>query len=113
LMTPAMIAELRARRPRFGGPLELFQMHFDEAFYLAQNAAVRAAVAAGAFKSGFEHYQDQGYFERLAPFRLDRAWYSREYPLAAIEVSQGDFADFHHHYLAIGRLRGYRPFRPG
>jgi hypothetical protein len=112
LMTPAMIAELRARRPRFGSPLALFQTHFDEAFYLRQNQAVRDAVAAGGFKNGFEHYRDYGYFERLAPFRLDRAWYGRQYPLAAIEVGQGDFADFHHHYLAIGRQRGYLPFAP-
>jgi hypothetical protein len=110
LMTPAMISELRARRPRFGSPLELFQAHFDEEFYLWQNEAVRDAVAAGRLQSGFEHYRDYGYFARLAPFRLDRAWYGREYKLAAIEVGQGDFADFHHHYLAIGRARGYRPF---
>jgi hypothetical protein len=113
LMTPAMIGELRARRPRFGSPLELFQAHFDEAFYLRENDAVRDAVVASRLKNGFEHYRDYGYFERRAPFRLDRAWYGREYPLAAIEVGQGDFADFHHHYLAIGRHRGYLPFRSG
>ena len=112
LMAPAMIAELRARRPRFGSPLELFQLNFDEAYYLRQNDTVRDAVARGGLKSGFEHYRDYGYFERRAPFRLDRAWYGQHYPLAAIEVGQGDFADFHHHYLAIGRQRGYLPFRP-
>jgi hypothetical protein len=113
LMTPSMITELRARRPRFGSPLELFQEHFDEAFYLGQHEAVRAAVAAGRLQSGFEHFRDYGYFARLAPFRLDRAWYGREYKLAAIEVGQGDFADFHHHYLAIGQMRGYLPFPVG
>jgi hypothetical protein len=111
LMTPAMIAELRARRPRFGSPLELFLLNFDEAFYLRQNATVRDAVAQGGLKNGFEHYRDYGYFERRAPFRLDRAWYGQHYPLAATEVGQGDFADFHHHYLAIGRQRGYLPFQ--
>ena len=32
--------------------------------------------------------------------------------LAAVEVGQGDFLDFHHHYLAVGAARGYRPLPP-
>jgi hypothetical protein len=112
LMDAAMIATLRAGRPRFGSPFELFREHFDEAYYLAQNSEVRAAVEGGGFRSGFDHYVNFGYFERRSPFPLDRAWYGRQYPIAAIEVGQGDFADFHHHYLAIGRRRGYLPVPP-
>ena len=29
--------------------------------------------------------------------------------MAALEVAQGDYADLHHHYVAIGKARGYRP----
>ena len=111
-MRPEMIEELRARRPRFGSPARLFHAAFDEAFYLARNQGVREAVERGAFKSGFEHYVMFGYFERRDPFPLDKVWYGRQYPLAAIEVGQGDFADFHHHYLAVGRERGYVPEPP-
>jgi hypothetical protein len=111
LMDAAMIGKLRADRPRFGAPLELFYQHFDEAYYLAQNPDVSAVVASGGFRSGLEHYVGYGYFERRSPFPLDRVWYGRQYPIAAIEVGQGDFADFHHHYLAVGRQRGYLPVR--
>lgn len=111
-MRPEMIEELRARFPRFGSPIRLFHAAFDEEFYLGRNQGVREAVARGAFKSGFEHYVMFGYFERRDPFPLDKAWYGRQYPLAAIEVGQGDFADFHHHYLAVGRERGHAAVPP-
>jgi hypothetical protein len=111
-MRPEMIEELRGRRPRFGSPARLFHAAFDEDFYLGRNQGVREAVERGAFKSGFEHYVMFGYFERRDPFPLDKAWYGRQYPLAAIEVGQGDFADFHHHYIAVGRERGYAPLPP-
>ena len=29
-----------------------------------------------------------------------------------LEVAQGDYAEFVHHYLAIGKARGYRPAPP-
>jgi hypothetical protein len=108
-MRPEMIEELRGRRPRFGSPAQLFHAAFDEDFYLRRYQGLREAVERGAFKSGFEHYVMFGYFERRDPFPLDKVWYGRQYPLAAIEVGQGDFADFHHHYLAVGRERGYAP----
>jgi hypothetical protein len=106
-MRAEMIEELRSRRPRFGSPARLFRAAFDEDFYLRRHPGVREAVGRGAFRSGFEHYVMFGYFERRDPFPLDKVWYGREYPLAAIEVGQGDFADLHHHYLAVGRERGY------
>jgi hypothetical protein len=29
--------------------------------------------------------------------------------MAAFEVAQGDYSNFAHHYIAVGRARGYRP----
>jgi hypothetical protein len=29
--------------------------------------------------------------------------------MAALEMAQGDYADLHHHCVAIGKSRGYRP----
>ncbi|MEA2769471.1 MAG: hypothetical protein QOD93_2433, partial [Acetobacteraceae bacterium] len=53
-----------------------------------------------------------GFAERRSPIRLDPVWYASEYPLAAFEVAQGDYAEFAHHYMAIGKARGYRPYPP-
>lgn len=33
---------------------------FNEAFYLAQNPDVKAAVQAGVYKTGFQHWQAYG-----------------------------------------------------
>jgi hypothetical protein len=98
--------------PRFGCSLARFAAAFDEAFYLAANPDVRAAVDAGHLGSGRDHYIRYGFAERRLPFAVDAAWYSEQYPLAAFELAQGDYADFADHYLAVGEARGYRPL-PG
>ena len=112
LMPPEMLAELRRGRPRFRLGLAAMREMFDEGFYLARYADVRAGIAAGWFRSGADHYAHAGFAEGREPFRLDRAWYCRAYPIAAIEVGQGDFADLHHHYAAVGRDRLYCPTPP-
>lgn len=49
---------------------------FDEAFYLAANPDVAAAVEAGALRSGWEHYQAYGKAEgRMATVLFDKDYY--------------------------------------
>jgi hypothetical protein len=43
---------------------------------------------------------------------FDPVWYAHEYIDAAMEISEGWFEDPLHHYLEVGRLRGYLPTRP-
>jgi predicted SAM-dependent methyltransferase len=82
---------------------------FDEAFYLKSNQDVAEAVRAGWFKSGRDHYTACGFTERRLAFAIDTTWYAEQYPLAAMEVAYGDYADFGQHFVAIGQSRGYRP----
>ncbi|HEY1931391.1 MAG TPA: hypothetical protein VGG99_05220 [Acetobacteraceae bacterium] len=98
--------------PRFHRDLAAFLGEFDERFYLAANADVAAAVGSGALPSGRAHYITYGFREYRHPFPVDGYWYVRHYPMAAIEVAQGDYADLNHHYVAIGKARGYRPVPP-
>jgi hypothetical protein len=49
---------------------------------------------------------------RGAQIAFDPVWYAHQYLDAAMEVSEGWFEDPLHHYLEIGRLRGYLPTRP-
>jgi hypothetical protein len=98
--------------PRFERSLEQALAVFDEAAYLQMNpdvAAVAETMGAGFARA---HYAYHGFHERRLPMRLDRAWYASQYPLAAFEVAQGDYAEFAHHYLTIGRARAYRPVPP-
>ena len=46
--------------------------------------------------------------EQRLPFELSVPWYAAQYPMAAMEVAQGDFSSFAHHYAAVGRAHGYR-----
>jgi predicted SAM-dependent methyltransferase len=89
--------------------LEAMLELFDEAFYLASNGDVAHNVRAGWLASGREHYIKCGFRERRRPFALDPGWYSAQYPLAAMEVTYGNYADFADHYAAVGKARGHRP----
>ncbi|MEJ0015740.1 MAG: class I SAM-dependent methyltransferase [Acetobacteraceae bacterium] len=82
---------------------------FDEAFYVGSNSDVAVGVRAGWLSSGRDHYARYGFKERRAPFALDATWYPAQYPLAAMEVACGDYGDYTHHYVAVGKARGYRP----
>jgi hypothetical protein len=108
-MPSPILARLLAEAPRFERTLDAMAARFDAAFYLAQNPDVAGALGAENFDGARVHYADFGFSERRAPFPLDEAWYSARYPMAALEVGQGDYADFAHHYVAVGRERGYRP----
>jgi hypothetical protein len=55
---------------------------------------------------------DSGQPVRAAHVPIDNAWYAHEYIDAAMEISEGWFEDPLHHYLEVGRLRGYSPTRP-
>jgi hypothetical protein len=101
-----------AAAPRFVRELDQVLTVFDEEFYLDANgdvAAIAQTVGPGFARA---HYTQYGFSERRLPFRLDPVWYASQYPLAGFEVAQGDYAEFAHHYVAIGKARGYRPCPP-
>jgi hypothetical protein len=85
---------------------------FDEECYLDTNEDVAAVARDLRPAVARAHYAHHGFPERRLPFRLDPVWYAGQYPLAALEVAQGDYAEFAYHYLAIGKVRGYRPYPP-
>jgi hypothetical protein len=68
---------------------------------------VARLTPAGHFKSGLDHYMRYGFNENRRPFFLDRKAYTASYPMAALELGQGDFLDCHHHFVEVGRARGY------
>ena len=81
---------------------------FDEHFYLAAYPDIRAAVQAGHFPSGRHHYQAFGEAEGRDSCGVDRSWYCRTYPIAALELGQGDTPSPLSHWLDLGRFRGYK-----
>ena len=81
---------------------------FDEAFYLARYPDIAGAISGGHMPSGRHHYEHYGFGEGREPFGLDCAWYCQRYPIAAVELGQGDAWDPVDHWVTIGRQRGYR-----
>jgi len=101
------LVELLRPAPR-ARQLDRYLEHFDEAFYLAAYPDIAGAVQAGHLPSGRHHYQLYGFSEGREAFFIDKSWYCQTYPIAAIELSQGEYDDAHQQWLEIGRARGYR-----
>ena len=99
-----------AAAPRFARDRDQAIAVFDEEFYLENNADVADVARARGREFALAHYAHYGFQERRLPMRFDSVWYAAEYPLAAFEVAQGDYAEFAHHFMAIGKARGYRPY---
>ncbi|OKH38076.1 hypothetical protein NIES2119_10975 [[Phormidium ambiguum] IAM M-71] len=81
---------------------------FDEQFYLANNPDVQAAVKAGTFSSGREHFEKFGLEEgrvSVSP-QYDEAAYLRKYPDVATAVNNGLFSSGIEHYIQIGQTEG-------
>jgi hypothetical protein len=95
--------------PRFDPSNEEILDNFDAEFYLATNSDVGQLVGADNTEGARAHYLTLGIREQRLPFRLAAMWYAARYPMAAFEVAQGDYSNFAHHYIAVGRARGYRP----
>jgi hypothetical protein len=108
-VTGDMVRDIRRGARLFPRRLADFEAVFDKDYYLGTHASARASVSEGACSSALDHYRTRGFAQRLAMVSLDPDWYIRSYPIAALEVGQGDFAGFEHHYAAVGRRRGYRP----
>ena len=98
--------------PRFVCTPEMMLAELDADFYLSAHTDVTLAAGTRNADAAHHHYLNWGYYEGRLPFRFDPAWYAARYPMAALEVAQGDYRDFPHHYIAVGRARGYRPL-PG
>ena len=101
------------RRPEYVRDSSLCLALFEEDFYRAAYRDVDGAVSAGHIPTGRHHYEHYGYHEGRDPFFIDKSWYCTTYPIAAVELGGGGFADVHHHWLAVGRERGYLRQAPG
>jgi hypothetical protein len=106
-MPPDRLAALLHRIPP---PREKAQFcaAFDETYYRAAHPDIAAAIHEGHLPSGRHHYVSCGFTEGRTAFPLDRALYCQRYPVAAMEMAQGEFWDPEHHWVAVGQHRGYQ-----
>ncbi len=83
---------------------------YDEAGYLRLYPDVAEAVAGGHMPNGRHHFAHFGMAEGRLPFLMDAASYCMAYPIAAIELAQGEAWDPVDHWVRFGRERGYRRY---
>jgi hypothetical protein len=77
---------------------------FDDHYYLAQNPDVAAAVAAGTFATGYDHYIKYGQFEGRSPSPYwNEAWYLKENPDVAAAVKAGTVTSGFMQYYQYGQ----------
>jgi hypothetical protein len=93
--------------PQVKRRIDAYLAFYDEAFYSESQADIGAAVRDGLLPSALHHYLEHGFREERPCFKLDLFHYATKYPLAAAEVTQGEYLDFEHHYVEIGHRRGY------
>ncbi len=83
---------------------------FDETYYLSQNPDVAAAVAAGAFTSGLEHFNKHGAKELRDPNPyFDTKYYLTQNPDVAAAISDGLLTSAFAHYQQAGGIEGRKP----
>ncbi|MGD0390472.1 MAG: FKBP-type peptidyl-prolyl cis-trans isomerase, partial [Tepidisphaeraceae bacterium] len=77
---------------------------FDEHYYLEMNPDVAAAVTAGAFATGYDHYLAYGQYEGRSPSPYwDEAWYLQENPDVAAAVKAHRISSGFMHYYLYGQ----------
>lgn len=76
---------------------------FDEAFYRRRYPEVEASIAAGHFRSGFEHYRQVGLHVCAPHWLFDADFYAAGSPDITPEaLADGGFLNAYDHYLRIG-----------
>jgi hypothetical protein len=83
----------------------------DEAWYLKHNPDVAEAVAKGVYRSGKQHFVEEGYFEGRTPyeFSVDEDWYAQTYPDVAAGLKDGGLESAKQHFMSHGYIEGRLP----
>jgi hypothetical protein len=77
---------------------------FDPGYYLRTYPAVAAAVTAGTFTNGYQHYLQYGQFEGYSPSPFwDESWYLSQNPDIAAAVKAGTVSSGFMQYYLYGQ----------
>lgn len=82
---------------------------FDEEFYLAQNPAVREAIEAGVFSSGFDHFINFGQFESRDPSPFFETSFYLDKNIDALEGIEAGETTAVQHFLNVGQFESRDP----
>jgi len=84
---------------------------FDEAYYLAENPDLAAALESGLITDARLHYVQAGFFEgrRASKLNIDQAWYRKIYPDVDAAIREGVIASPESHFAERGEIEWRAP----
>jgi uncharacterized repeat protein (TIGR02059 family) len=83
---------------------------FNESYYLEQNPDVKAAVAAGIFSSGYDHFNEYGAREARNPNpSFNAQYYLSSNPDVLAAITAGILSSAFEHYQKYGASEGRSP----
>ena len=106
------LQETCARRPRTERDVEAYLRIFNETDYVQmypEKAGLRDRFGLCGLVND---YLSDGFGQGRHPCRLDVSWYTRQYPVAGMDVANNFYHDEMHHYSEVGRMMGYLPVMP-
>ncbi|WP_349934905.1 hypothetical protein [Acetobacter sp. A11-2] len=101
--------QLRGMMKRRSSNIEDYLLAFDPEFYISHYHECRNIYNTWGNKGVVNFYLETGFFRGDFPCYVDRSFYTQNYPLAALEISQGIFENEVEHYILRGQYQGYKP----
>ncbi len=112
LISGQRLRQTCARTPTTEKNIEAYLRIFDETDYVAMYPEKADLHRRFGLCGLVNDYLNDGFSQGRHPCKLDVAWYSRRYPLAAMDVSNNLYHDEMHHYAEVGRMMGHLPVGP-
>ena len=103
------LTEMLSGPPRQPIRLDRYIPVFDATHYVSVRPDQRGNREAHGDNAVLDHFIAEGFWAGVVPFDIDRQWYCEAYPDAAVSIGSNEYADEAHHYVEVGRDRGYRP----
>jgi hypothetical protein len=92
--------------------LDDYMACFDAQEYLQMYPHGKQPYDQYGYPGLMNEFTETGFWQGRNPCMVDEGFYTRTYPLAAMEIARGLYVDAMHHYSEVGRHLGYRIKQP-
>jgi hypothetical protein len=112
LWHPISSGGIMTKPPTIEKSLDNYMACFDPQEYLQIYPHGKAAYDQYGYPGLMNDFTETGFWHGRNPCLVDERFYTRTYPLAAMEIAKGLYVDVMHHYSEVGRHLGYKIKQP-